>query len=119
MVDWLTLTRVFSLLAEENQQGSPLGALLLPMVAIFFLWYFLILRPQSRDRRKREGMLKELKKNDRVITIGGIVGSVANISADGKEVTVKVDDNTRIKFLRSSIQSVGMDDSDAESSKKT
>ena len=47
-----------------------------------------------------------MKKNDRVVTAGGIIGSVANISVDGKEITLKVDDNTRIKFLRSSITQV-------------
>ncbi len=114
MIEWLN---VFCVLAADNPSGSPLGALLFPMIAIFVLWYFLILRPQSRDRRKREEMLKVLKKNDRIITVGGIVGTVANISADGKEVTVKVDDNTRIKFLRSSIQTVGSEDSEKKTLK--
>ena len=101
-------------LAQEQPgpQGSPFGALMLPMLAILFLWYFLILRPQRRDQVKREEMLRSLKKNDRVVTIGGVIGTVANLSADGKEVTLKVDDNTRIKFLRSSIQTILTEDSD-------
>ena len=115
MIDWIAMTGLLAQAPEAppgGAQGSPLGALLLPMVAIFFLWYWLILRPQRRDQSKRETMLQSVKKNDRVVTIGGMRGSVGNISADGKEVTLKIDDNTRIRFLRSSIQSVVTSDDD-------
>jgi preprotein translocase subunit YajC len=62
-------------------------------------------------------MLTALKKNDKVVTIGGIVGTVANISVDDQKVevvTLKVDDNTRIKFIRSSIQRVLTSEGEAE-----
>ena len=102
------------LLAENGEAprggGGELYGMLLPMVAIAFLWYFLLLRPQQRERARREDLLKALKKNDRVVTIGGILGTVVNTSADGKEVTLKVDDNTRLRMLRSSIQSVVRED---------
>ena len=95
------------LFAQENPQ--PQGqwtALLFPALAIGFLWYFLLFRPQKREQARRDQLLSALKKNDRVVTIGGILGTVANLSQDGKEVTLKVDDNTRIRMLRSSIQTV-------------
>jgi preprotein translocase subunit YajC len=98
------------LFAADNPPPAPpqaqWTALLFPAVAIGLLWYFLLLRPQKREQARRDQLLSALKKNDRVVTIGGIVGTVANLSQDGKEVTLKVDDNTRIRFLRSSIQSV-------------
>ena len=103
MIDW----HAFVLLAENGDQQTPgFGAFMFPMIAILGLWYFLLLRPQTRDRKRRDEMIKALKKNDRVVTVGGIIGSVANVSADNKEITVQVNDNTRIKFLRSSIQNV-------------
>lgn len=92
--------------AGNGPQGSPILEMMAPLLMIVFLWYFLILRPQSRDRKRRDELLNALKKNDQVVTIGGILGTVANISADGKEVTLKVDDNTRIRVLRRSIESV-------------
>jgi preprotein translocase subunit YajC len=49
-------------------------------------------------------MLGSLKKNDRVVTIGGIIGTVASTSQDGREVTLKIDDNARLRVLRSAIQ---------------
>lgn len=80
------------------------------MIAVFY--YFMLLRPRAAEERKRKEFLDNLKKNDRVVTAGGIIGSVANVSNDGNEITLKVDDNTRIKFRRSSISTVLTDDKD-------
>lgn len=111
MTDW---NSILTLLAQQDRQPeSPLTVMLLPLLVIGVLWYFLLFRPQSAERRKHTEMLNALKKNDRVVTIGGIIGSVANISADGTEITLKVDDNTRIKFRRSAIQTVLKDDADS------
>jgi preprotein translocase subunit YajC len=113
MIDW---SSALLILAENGERapggGDAFGPLLFPMILIAILWYFLLFRPQRREQVKKEQMLSALKKNDRVITIGGIIGSVANISADGREVTLKVDDNTRIKFLRGSIQGVMKDEAE-------
>ncbi len=98
-----------------GQPQGGLGPMLFPIVAIAVLWYFLLLRPQRREQQRRDQLLGGLKKDDRVVTIGGIIGSVANISADGREVTVKVDDNTRLRFLRTAIQTVLKDDAAAKS----
>lgn len=98
--------------AAGPDQGSPL-AMFMPLILIGVFFYFIILRPQSKERRKHQNILDNLKKNDRVVTVGGIVGSVANISSDGKEITLRVDDNTRIKFMRTYISSVITDSTDA------
>jgi preprotein translocase subunit YajC len=103
--------------AAQPGPGGGLTALLFPMAAIAVFWYFLLLRPQKREQAKRDNLLKELKKNDRVVTIGGIIGTVANLTPDGKEVTLKVDDNTRLRMLRSSIQTVLRDESEGEAAK--
>ena len=72
------------------------------MIVIFF--YFIMFRPQQKERARREQALKELKKNDRVVTIGGIIGTIANISESDQEVTLKIDDNSKMKVRRSAIQ---------------
>lgn len=92
---------------------------LLPLLPIVILFYFLLIRPQRQEQAKRDQMLNTMKKNDRVVTTGGILGTVANISPDGKEITLKVDDNTRIKFLRSSIQQVLGEESKDDAAAKT
>ena len=108
------------LLAEGEAAGpqAPLWSLAFPLLAIFFLFYVMD-SPRRRDQAKRESMLKNMKKNDRVATIGGILGSVVNISTDGKEVTLKVDDNTRIRFRRTAIAEVFGDEPTETTTKPT
>lgn len=114
MVDCLSALYLFAEAGQKQQPqgGSPLGSLLVPLIAMGLLWYLLILRPGQRERAKRTALLKELKKNDRVVTIGGIYGTVTSVGTDGKEITLRVDDNTRIKMRRSSIETVLTDDKD-------
>lgn len=104
---------------EKAPQGAEGFMMFAPLIAIGIVFYFLLLRPQRKEQASREAMLAALKKNDKVLTIGGVIGSVANISPDGQEVTLKVDDNTRIKFIRSSIQRVLSSEGDGEKPSET
>jgi preprotein translocase subunit YajC len=96
------------LLAQNGLFGPQCQQMLPALVLISAAFYFLVLRPQQKERQRREQMLKNLKKNDRVVTIGGIIGIVANVSPDNNEVTLKVDEstNTKLHVLRSSIHEV-------------
>ncbi len=77
---------------------------MLPMLLIMFaIIYFLLIRPQSKERKKQAAMLESLKKNDQVLTQGGIFGTVASIEKDTGVVSLKVADNVRIKITRASI----------------
>ena len=94
------------LAAGEDQKPGDIFWMILPPLTVILVLYVLMDSPQRREKSKREAMMKNLKKDDRVVTIGGILGSVANISQDGKEVTLKVDDGTRIRFRRTAIAEV-------------
>uniref|UniRef100_A0A7C4QNW1 Sec translocon accessory complex subunit YajC n=1 Tax=Schlesneria paludicola TaxID=360056 RepID=A0A7C4QNW1_9PLAN len=107
------------LLAQGQAQEPSFVTMLPPIVAMVVLFFLIMIWPQQRERKKREQMLNSLKKNDRVVTIGGIIGTIANISPDGKEITLKVDDNARIKFLRSSISHKLEDDAPKEEAGKS
>ena len=89
--------------AGADGAGGILG-FAAPLVLIAIIFYFLLIRPQKREREKQDQTLKALKKNDRVVTIGGIIGTIANIEPDSKVVTLRVNDSTRMDFLRSAIQ---------------
>ena len=90
-----------------------------PMLIVFaVMFYLIVLRPQHREQRARKEKLESLKKNDKVLTIGGIIGTIVDFSNDGSRVTLRVDDGTRIKFTRSSIQGPYEEKSEAESSDK-
>ena len=74
-----------------------------PLVAIIFLGYFLLLRPFRKQEQDHKKMLAAVKKNDRVITQGGLIGVVHTIKDDDDEVTLKVDDNVRLRVTKQSI----------------
>jgi preprotein translocase subunit YajC len=93
--------------APEQTPGSPLGGLLniAPFIVIGILFWFFLLRPMKRQEAERQALLSTLKKNDRVVTSGGLIGVVANVKEKEDEVTLKVDDssNFRLRVTRSSI----------------
>lgn len=80
--------------------GSTFSAIL-PFVAIFALFYFLIIRPQQRQSRERKKMLAEVKRGDTIVTTGGIYGRVINV--DGDDITVEIAKGINIKMVRSGI----------------
>ncbi|MBU4273052.1 MAG: preprotein translocase subunit YajC [Planctomycetes bacterium] len=105
-----TLVTRAALFAQEAE-AAPAGNLLnmlLPFIAIFVLFYFILIRPQRREQTRRQAMLGAVKKNDRVLTAGGVYGVVANVNRDADEVTVKVDEatNTKLQLTLSSIARV-------------
>ena len=73
-------------------------------VAIIAIFYFLIIRPQKKRDKETKAMLDAMKKGDKVVTIGGIHGTV--VSVKEQSVVVKVDDNARIEFSKNAISSV-------------
>jgi preprotein translocase subunit YajC len=77
---------------------------LLPFAAIIAIFYFLIIRPQNKKQKETQRMLSALKKGDKIVTIGGIRGTIQNIKESS--VIVKVDKNTEIEFNRSAISGV-------------
>ena len=97
---------IFAQAPNADPQPGLLQSPLLLFGVLGAILYFMMLRPQSRERKKRAEMIAAIKKNDRVVTIGGILGTV--VSVKDNEVTLKVDEsnNTKITFTKSSIQQV-------------
>ena len=77
----------------------------LPLVLIFVVFYFLLIRPQQRKAKDQKTMLDALRRGDRVVTGGGIIGTVARAD-NPEEVTVDIADNVRVRVVRSTISSV-------------
>jgi len=111
-----------SLLAQADD-GGGMGWLTIftIWVPIIVLFYFLLIRPQRAEQQKRQAMLDMVKKNDRVVTIGGIYGVVANVQRDEDEITLKVDEsnNTRLRVTVAAVARVIRDDADAKESEKS
>ncbi len=89
--------------AGGGGEGSMISTLLM-FALIIGIFYFMILRPQQKRQKEREKMLGAVKKGDKVITAGGLHGSIAGM--DDKTVLIQVADNVKLKFDRSAVASI-------------
>jgi len=90
--------------AQSASGGSALFELLFPLVMVFAIIYFLILRPQQKRQREHQALISSVSRGDTVVTQGGLVGKVAKVGDD--ELEVDFADNARIKVVKSMIISV-------------
>jgi preprotein translocase subunit YajC len=94
----------------QPQGGSPEGSLISTLIMftlIIAIFYFMILRPQQKRQKERAKMLEAVKKGDKVVTAGGLHGTVAGL--DEKTVLIQVAENVKLKFDRSAIGAVVRD----------
>ena len=86
----------------QAQQGGGLAAFI-PFILIMFVIYFLMIRPQTK-RQKQKGLMREsLQKGDKIITMGGIYGTVQGFKEKGRQIVLKVDNNTNLVINRTAI----------------
>ena len=90
------------LLYGQAQQGGGLAAFL-PFILIMFIIYFLMIRPQTKRQKDKEKMREDIKKGDRIITMGGIYGVVQGFKEKGRQVLIKVDNNTNLTMNKTAI----------------
>lgn len=120
MDNW-PLIDVLPLLAEAAaapEGGGGGGAMpfdlpfFVPLILIGVLFYFMLIRPERKKSAQMADMLKTLKKNDHVVTIGGIYGTVVNVNEGSDVVTIRVDENTnaKLRVRRSAISAIVKDD---------
>jgi preprotein translocase subunit YajC len=86
-----------------DQAANPILSLV-PYVLIFLIFYFVVIKPQRKQQKELEDMRKAVKKNDAVVTAGGIHGTVVNVK--DKTIVVRVDDNVKIEFDKEAVTSV-------------
>lgn len=95
--------------AGGDKAGGGGPDLMWPLLIIMLLgMYWFLFRPQRKEQARREAMLTAMKKNDRVLTAGGIYGVVTNVHREANEVTIKVDEtsNTKLHVTLSSIAQI-------------
>lgn len=107
------MVSLLNIFANAAQAAAPAGGtqpsmaqpFLLIGAMVFFLW-LVVLRPQKKEKAKRESMINAMKKGDRVITIGGMHGKISDIDTTHNTVTVEVAPKISVKFNRTAIASV-------------
>jgi len=77
---------------------------LMPLILMFVIFYFLLIRPQQKKQKDHKAMLSELKKNDQVITSGGIHGTIVNIKDN--TYVIRVDENVKIEISKTAVSGV-------------
>jgi preprotein translocase subunit YajC len=89
--------------SAQGQRGSGMG-MLMPMVIIFAIFYFMLIRPQQRKERERKKMVDNTKSGDRVMFSGGILGTISNVK--DQTFVVKIADNVKIEVARGAVSKV-------------
>lgn len=102
----LFVSEAWAMAPPPGGEGGSGGAIagLLPLIIIFAIFYFLLIRPQQKRQKDIEKMQSGLQKGDKVVTTGGIYGLVEHVGE--KTVTIKIAENTKVKFGRSYISQV-------------
>lgn len=110
----LTQTEIL-LAAGDAGGGAQMLLMFLPIVVLF---YMLFIRPQKKEQNERQRMLDNMKINDRIVTVGGILGTVTKVDRDKREVTIKVDESSgaKLRMTLNSIARVVTDESSKQSS---
>lgn len=94
------------LFLQEGQGGGSTIGFILPMVLIFAIMYFLIFRPQQKKQKQHQQMVSAIKKGDKIVTAGGIYGTVAGIKEKENTLVIEIDKNVKIEISRQSISKV-------------
>ena len=95
-----------AVLLQAQSESSPFG-MLIPMGAIFLIFYFLLIRPQQKRQREHDQMLKALEKGDAIVTAGGLHGTVVGITDDTLTVEIAAlkGERVRVKVARGKVES--------------
>lgn len=87
-------------MGAEAASGSPFG-MMLPLLLVLGVFYFIVILPAKKQQKKKDSMIASLKKGDRVVTSGGIHGTVSNVEND--TVMVKVSENQKLRVSKSAV----------------
>jgi len=89
------------------QAGGGLAGMesLLPLILIFVVFYFLLIRPQQKKQKQHRELLAALHRGDRVVTAGGVIGTITRVNSD-TEITVEIADGVRVRVVRAMVSDV-------------
>jgi preprotein translocase subunit YajC len=85
--------------------NDPFVSTLVPLVLLFGIFYFLLIRPQQQRLKAHQALVASVKRGDTVVTAGGLIGKVAKVKDDG-EIMVEIADNVQVRVLKSTLTEV-------------
>jgi len=111
MIDFITNAYAMGGAPNGQAGGNPIMGLL-PLIVMFVIFYFLIIMPQQKKAKKHKQMIESLKKGDKVLTAGGIYGTVTGVAE--KAVTIDIGNDVKIKVNKNYITAVMSQEFDAD-----
>jgi preprotein translocase subunit YajC len=93
--------------------NDPFISTLVPLVALFAIFYFMLIRPQQQRLKQHQSMINTVRRGDTVVTAGGLIGKVAKVKDDG-EILVEIADNVQVRVLKSTLTEVRSKGTDAK-----
>jgi preprotein translocase subunit YajC len=100
----MLISTAYAQAAGAAPGGADMLVQFAPLVLIFIVFYFLLIRPQQKKMKEHKAMLDAVRRGDKVVTGGGIVGTVTRVADD--EVTVEIAENVRVRCMRATISLV-------------
>ncbi|RCK77370.1 MAG: Preprotein translocase subunit YajC [Ignavibacteriae bacterium] len=108
----MEILNLIAMAPQGQGSGGGIASTLIMFAAIIAIFYFMIIRPQQKRQKERQKMLDSIQKGDKVITIGGVHGTV--VGMDEKTVLIQIADNVKVKFEKSAISTkAGQTETDA------
>lgn len=101
--------------AGAQVQGSPIAGFL-PLILIFGVFYFLLIRPQRKQVKKQQQMINSLKKGDTIVSSGGIHGKISALK--GKQIEVEIASNVKVIMNRQAVTQLSMNENETDIEKK-
>ncbi|OSP56280.1 preprotein translocase subunit YajC [Pseudoruegeria sp. SK021] len=99
---------MFATPAYAQAAGGPMGAIssFVPLILIFAIMYFLLIRPQQKKAKEHAKMVAALRRGDQVVTQGGLIGKVVKVKEGGNEVEVELAEGVKVRVVQSTIATV-------------
>lgn len=100
------MSQLYAMAPAPAAAGAPAAnplVGLLPLVVIFGLFYFLFIRPQQKQQKERDGMLKALKEGDKVVMVSGVYATVSKVEDGGDVLRLQIADGVNVKAARSAV----------------
>ncbi len=101
----MLITPAYAQAAAGGSDASSMMVQLAPLALIFVVFYFFLIRPQQQKAKQQRAMLDAVRRGDRIVTAGGLIGTIAKVVSN-EEVQVDLADNVRVRVVRSTISQV-------------
>jgi preprotein translocase subunit YajC len=100
------ITPAFAQTAAVSSSTMDMISSFAPIILMFAIFYFLVMRPQQQRQKEHQAQLQGLRRGDIIISGGGIYGKVVKVPTEGDEILVEIADNVKVKILRTTIATV-------------